>query len=1005
MAAYGLLAMATAAGDPAFYTFDAVGNTSELTDATATVLNSYSYDAFGTSQRNTEAMPNDFEYVGQWGIQQTIGNMLNMRSRLYDPQIGRFTSEDRLGYDGGDVNLYRYAENQPVTQFDPTGTTVKTLSLGPLFYASDGCSEAYGISIGVSGGGYLAPEGGLNFGGFGLSWSDDMPESGARWGLVPLSGIIYDGDSGGKGAVGLYAGISYDMVLMRNQGTCGPPTRPVGGTIHAATPATVTATHIQNLDAVRSYYAGEWAGDAGWYGQMEINSSLTGSTPRSRPIRSWDPNDKLHPAGYGDENYILGEGSLAYTIRFENKASASAPAQQITITDTLDEDLDLSAFELTEIAFGDQFITVPPGLSSFETSVSIFPEGTEIPADTEVVVNINAALDRESRVLTVIFMGLDPETGWLPENPFVGILEPNDETGRGEGHVSYIVPARANLPSGTVIENEARIIFDWNEPIDTPRVFNTIDASAPSSAVAALPVSTRETNFAVSWSGDDDDDGSGVATYDIFYSKDGEPRKVWLDNTAKTTETFVGELGHTYGFFSVASDFVGHDEFVEQQPDTTIALMPVVPVRFDVSLVVDPTNIEAETGEVAAIPPSKTWIDEWTEVWAEIWISTPDSTDWDLANATADLVYNTDYFTATDVKFGPAFSGNPTWTDDDPGGRVVDIRADVGPADIGDDRPVLFARVQLQQTAADAGVPMDIGDQYMSPVDTGLAVETPHVEFSGPALALTEVGSLPATEVWPMMYDLDNDGKVFFSDFAYFASVFLQEVKAPYSYACDHDHSGRVDFADFAFFAPNFGHAVTDLADAKYVTGFPEPWRAQPLRLSVTRRPEGTAEILSREILEPVFQAAVDRIDAARGNESTGAAFNGISFEIVDLPGDLLGQAVGDAVIQLDIDAAGYGWFVDSTPWDDREFFRGISVADLTATPNGLAPGRADLLTVVLHELGHVLGRGHEDHGIMDDTLSLGTRRLPLDDFDVLLDSDGFEAGVVDKAFASFAHR
>ena len=46
---YGLVSRTDAAGDPAFYTFSAIGNTSELTDGTGSVLNHYSYDPFGVS--------------------------------------------------------------------------------------------------------------------------------------------------------------------------------------------------------------------------------------------------------------------------------------------------------------------------------------------------------------------------------------------------------------------------------------------------------------------------------------------------------------------------------------------------------------------------------------------------------------------------------------------------------------------------------------------------------------------------------------------------------------------------------------------------------------------------------------------------------------------------------------------------------------------------------------------------------------------------------------------
>jgi len=68
----------------------------------------------------------------------------------------------------------------------------------------------------------------------------------------------------------------------------------------------------------------------------------------------------------------------------------------------------------------------------------------------------------------------------------------------------------------------------------------------------------------------------------------------------------------------------------------------------------------------------------------------------------------------------------------------------------------------------------------------------------------------------------------------------------------------------------------------------------------------------------------------------------------------------------LDDKAAGWGWFVDATPRDDSEF----------TTPGDQGEvGRMDLLTVMEHEVGHCLGREHYDSGLMQDTLTAGTRR------------------------------
>ena len=43
------------------------------------------------------------------------------RNRWYDPETGRFISEDPIGFAGGDVNLYGYVGNNPYGYIDPFG--------------------------------------------------------------------------------------------------------------------------------------------------------------------------------------------------------------------------------------------------------------------------------------------------------------------------------------------------------------------------------------------------------------------------------------------------------------------------------------------------------------------------------------------------------------------------------------------------------------------------------------------------------------------------------------------------------------------------------------------------------------------------------------------------------------------------------------------------------------------------------------------------------------------
>ncbi len=95
------------------------------------------------------------------------------------------------------------------------------------------------------------------------------------------------------------------------------------------------------------------------------------------------------------------------------------------------------------------------------------------------------------------------------------------------------------------------------------------------------------------------------------------------------------------------------------------------------------------------------------------------------------------------------------------------------------------------------------------------------------------------------------------------------------------------------------------------------------------------------------------------GLVSNAGVFDSVSIVIGDLPIGVLGQTE-NGVISIDINADGHGWFVDTTPADDSEFILGDD-GRLVANADGPAASRMDLLTVVLHELGHVAGFGHTD--------------------------------------------
>ena len=133
------------------------------------------------------------------------------------------------------------------------------------------------------------------------------------------------------------------------------------------------------------------------------------------------------------------------------------------------------------------------------------------------------------------FVSIDPKTG-LPPEVLTGFLPPEDGTGRGMGFFTYTIKPKANLPTGTEIDNVALVTFDRGETIATNQVdphdpskgtdhakeaFVTIDAGSPTSKVAALPAKVAPGDLPLTLPGSDDPGGSGIAYYDVYVSTDG----------------------------------------------------------------------------------------------------------------------------------------------------------------------------------------------------------------------------------------------------------------------------------------------------------------------------------------------------------------------------------------------------------------------------------------------------------------------------------------------------
>lgn len=115
-------------GASAWYHSDSFSSTRGLTDAAQAVTGSADYDAWGNPVNTAGTLPTPFLHKGGQGYQRDPDSgLLLLGRRYYDPEEGRFLTRDPLGYGGKDLNLYRYANNNPVNASDPSGEVVDTV--------------------------------------------------------------------------------------------------------------------------------------------------------------------------------------------------------------------------------------------------------------------------------------------------------------------------------------------------------------------------------------------------------------------------------------------------------------------------------------------------------------------------------------------------------------------------------------------------------------------------------------------------------------------------------------------------------------------------------------------------------------------------------------------------------------------------------------------------------------------------------------------------------------
>ena len=187
-----------------------------------------------------------------------------------------------------------------------------------------------------------------------------------------------------------------------------------------------------------------------------------------------DPNYMQGPPGYSTAAFVGSQVPWQYTIYVENESNALAFARQIAITNALNPSFDVRTFRVSEIVFGNVTISVPANRSFYQTRVA-----APYPNPTNIVVDVTAGVDVEHSIVFWTLNAIDLNTGQLVESAFEGVLPPDTTNNIGDGHVVYTIQPATGVPTGTVITNDAAVVFDINDPIITNTTTNTVERRAP----------------------------------------------------------------------------------------------------------------------------------------------------------------------------------------------------------------------------------------------------------------------------------------------------------------------------------------------------------------------------------------------------------------------------------------------------------------------------------------------------------------------------------------------
>ncbi|MDY6950912.1 MAG: RHS repeat-associated core domain-containing protein [Thermodesulfobacteriota bacterium] len=110
----------TKAGSTYYLAYDQVGSLRAVADESGNVVKRIEYDSFGNILNDTNpSFDIPFGFAG--GLHDCETGLVRFGFRDYDPDVGRWTAKDPIGFAAGDTDLYGYCLNDPMNWIDPLG--------------------------------------------------------------------------------------------------------------------------------------------------------------------------------------------------------------------------------------------------------------------------------------------------------------------------------------------------------------------------------------------------------------------------------------------------------------------------------------------------------------------------------------------------------------------------------------------------------------------------------------------------------------------------------------------------------------------------------------------------------------------------------------------------------------------------------------------------------------------------------------------------------------------